>query len=164
MKRTHRILAALCIVIITLTFHVYGAEPSMSNFNQSLSYKPGQFPDISENEWFGYNKQQVVSKAFELGLMQGKGTMFDPNAGVTLAEAVTMAARLNNIYSGGDWEFHQSSPWYYTHLEYAVHKEIVGFETFEDLTKPATRAEMAYIFARALPEVEFAAINKIDAS
>ena len=166
MKRTHRILAALCIVIITLTtltFNVYGAEPSMSNFNQSLSYKPGQFPDISENEWFGYNKQQVVSKAFELGLMQGKGTMFDPNAGVTLAEAVTMAARLNNIYSGGDWEFHQSSPWYYSYLEYSIYKEIVQVDTFEDLTRPATRAEMAYIFARALPEGEFTPINTIEA-
>ena len=166
MKKAQRILAALCIVFITLTaltFNVYGAEPSMTNFDKAQSYKPGQFPDISENEWFGFNKQRVVCKVYELGLMQGKGAMFDPNAGVTLAEAVTMAARLNNIYSGGDWEFHQSSPWYYTHLEYAVYKDIVGFETFKDLTKPATRAEMAHIFARALPEGEFDAINRIDA-
>jgi hypothetical protein len=166
MKKVQRILAALCIVFITLTaltFNVYSAEPSMTNFEKAQSYKPGQFPDISENEWFGFNKQRVVSNVYELGLMQGKGAMFDPNAGVTLAEAVTMAARLNNIYSGGDWEFHQSSPWYYTHLEYAVYKDIVGFETFKDLAKSATRGEMAYIFARALPEGEFAAINKIDA-
>ncbi len=166
MKKAQRILAAICIVFITLTaltFNVYGAEPSMTNFDKAQSYKPGQFPDITENEWFGYNKQRVVCKAYELGLMQGKGTMFDPNAGVTLAEAVTMAARLNNIYSGGDWEFHQSSPWYYTYLEYSVYKEIVQVDTFEDLTRPATRAEVAYIFARALPEGEFAAINKIDA-
>ena len=166
MKKAQRILAALCIVFITLTtltFNVYGTEPSMTNFDKAQSYKPGQFPDISENEWFGFNKQRVVCKVYELGLMQGKGAMFDPNAGVTLAEAVTMAARLNNIYSGGDWEFHQSSPWYYTHLEYAVYKDIVGFETFKDLAKSATRGEMAYIFARALPEGEFAAINKIDA-
>ncbi len=128
MKKVQRILAALCIVFITLTaltFNVYSAEPSMTNFEKAQSYKPGQFPDISENEWFGFNKQRVVSKVYELGLMQGKGAMFDPNAGVTLAEAVTMAARLNNIYSGGDWEFHQSSPWYYKNLEYAVYKDIV---------------------------------------
>ncbi len=128
MKKAQRILAALCIVFITLTaltFNVYGAEPSMTNFDKAQSYKPGQFPDISENEWFGFNKQRVVCKVYELGLMQGKGAMFDPNAGVTLAEAVTMAARLNNIYSGGDWEFHQSSPWYYKNLEYAVYKDIV---------------------------------------
>ena len=166
MKRTHRILAAICIVFITLTaltFNVYGAEPSMANFDKAQSYKPGQFPDISENEWFGFNKQRVVCKAYELGLMQGNGSKFDPNAGVTLAEAITMAARVSNIYSGGDWVFHQSSPWYYSYLEYAVHKEIVEFKTFEDLTKPATRAEVAYIFARALPEGEFTAINTIEA-
>jgi len=165
MKRTHRILAALYAVIIvltTLTFNVNGAEPSMSNFNQSVSYKPGQFPDISENEWFGFNKQRVVCKAYELGLMQGNGSKFDPNVGVTLAEAITMAARVSNIYSGGDWVFHKSSPWYYSYLEYAVHKDIVGFETFTDLTKSATRAEVAYIFARALPEAEFSPINTIE--
>jgi hypothetical protein len=165
MKKTQGILATLCIIFITLialTFNVYGAEPSMSNFDQAGSYKPGQFPDISENEWFGYNKQRVVCKAYELGLMQGKGARFDPNVGVTLAEAITMAARVNNIYSGGDWVFHQSSPWYYSYLEYAVHKDIVGFETFKDLARPATRAEMAYIFARALTEVEFTPINSIE--
>jgi len=165
LKKAKRILAALCIVFITLTaltFNVYGAEPSMTNFDKAQSYKPGQFPDISENEWFGHNKQQVVCKAFELGLMQGKGSKFDPNAGVTLAEAITMAARLSNIYSGDNWTFHESSPWYYTHLEYAVHKGIIEFDTFEDLTRPATRAEMAYIFARALPEVEFTPINTIE--
>ena len=62
MKRTHRILAALCIIITltTLTFNVYGAEPSMSNFNQSLSYKPGQFPDISENEWSAITSSRLL--------------------------------------------------------------------------------------------------------
>ncbi len=166
MKKNMRIIAALCIVFITLTtltYNVYGAEPSMSNFEKTQIYKLGQFSDITENEWFGYNKQCVVCKAYELGLMQGKGANFDPNVGVTLAEAVTMAARLNNIYSGSDWIFNESSPWYYAHLEYAIYKEIVQVDTFEDLTRPATRAEMAYIFARALPEGEFAAINKIEA-
>lgn len=166
MKKTQQIFATLCVVffILTeLTFNVYGAEPSMSNFDQAESYKPGQFPDISENEWFGYNKQRVVCKAYELGLMQGKGARFDPNVGVTLAEAITIAARVNNIYSGGNWEFQQSSPWYYTYLEYAVYKEILQFDSFEDYTKSATRAEMAYIFARALPKEEFTPINTIEA-
>ena len=165
MKKTQRIfLAVLCIVFVTitaLTINSYATEPSMANLAKVQSYKPGQFPDITENEWFGYNKQRVVCKAYELGLMQGKGANFDPNVGVTLAEAITIAARVNNIYNGGGWEFHQSSPWYYAHLEYAVYKGIVQFDTFEDLTRPATRAEMAYIFARALPEDEFTSINKI---
>ena len=89
----------------------------MSNFEKTQIYKLGQFSDITENEWFGYNKQCVVCKAYELGLMQGKGANFDPNVGVTLAEAVTMAARLNNIYSGSDWKFKESYPWYYAHQE-----------------------------------------------
>jgi transglutaminase-like putative cysteine protease len=135
----------------------------MKNFDKAQSYKPGQFPDITENEWFGCNKQGVVCKAYELGLMQGKGANFDPNVGVTLAEAITIAARVSNIYNGGGWAFHQSSPWYSSYLEYAVHKGIVQFDTFEDLTKPATRAEMAYIFARALPVEEFTSINTIEA-
>jgi hypothetical protein len=166
MKKIKRIIAILCVVFITmtvLTFNIYGAEPSMGNYAKVQSYKSGQFSDITEDEWFGYNKQRVVCKAYELGLMQGRGANFDPNAGVTLAEAITMAARLSNIYSGDNWTFHESSPWYYTHLEYAVHKGIVEFDTFEDLTRPATRAEMAYIFARALPEEEYTPINTIEA-
>ena len=68
MKKTQRILATLCVIFITLTlltFNVYGTESSMKNFDKAQSYKPGQFPDITENEWFGCNKQGVVCKAYE---------------------------------------------------------------------------------------------------
>ncbi len=94
-------------------------------FQKAASYEPGQFSDISEDEWFGYNKQRVICKAFELGLMQGRGADFDPSSGVTLDEAITMAARVHNIYNGGEWDFGESYPWYYKYILYAAMEGII---------------------------------------
>lgn len=47
MRKAQRILAVPCVIFITLTqlnFNVYGAEPSMKNFDKAQSYKLGQFP------------------------------------------------------------------------------------------------------------------------
>ena len=47
-------------------------------------------------------------------------------------------------------------------MDYAIGKGIISAGTFSDYTKAATRAEMAYIFSRALPETEFAAKNTVN--
>jgi transglutaminase-like putative cysteine protease len=166
MKKSRRVLS-MALSILMLFFiaplHAAAAEPSMDNFAYEASYTPGQFSDISENEWFGYQQQKVVCKAYELGLMQGRGTEFDPEAGVTLAEVITMAARLHHIYHGGDGKFVQTDPWYQVYVDYALENDIIQEEDFPELSAPSTRAAMSYIFARALPREQFIAINTIGA-
>ncbi len=55
------------------------------------------FSDVKDTNWFSEN----VKSAYELGFMNGKTeTTFDPNGNVTVAEGITMAARVHSIYNG----------------------------------------------------------------
>ena len=146
----------------TLTVTAAGTG-SMSNFVKSKTYSPGMFSDVNENQWYGYTQQKVIASAYEYGLMQGSGNTFNPTGNMTIAEAVTIAARVHHIYNGGNGEFTQGSPWYQVYVDYCIGKGIVNAGTFSDYNKAATRAEMAYIFSRALPETEFSSQNTVNA-
>ena len=66
------------------------------SFNKVNTYN-GNFTDVADSAWYAKN----VKEAFELGFMNGKSEgKFDPNGSVTVAEAITMASRVNAIYQG----------------------------------------------------------------
>jgi len=132
------------------------ADDAYKNFTAKFKYTPGQFIDISD-QWYA----DSVRKVYELGLMKGKpdGT-FNPDGPVTLAEAIAMAARLHNISIGGSGEFTQGTPWYDVYVEYAVKNGIIKKDDFNDYTRNATRGEMAYIFASAIPK-PYVRINNV---
>jgi hypothetical protein len=151
----------------TLTFTLTVSDAAaatgpMSNFTKTKSYTSGMFSDVNENQWYGYNQQKVIANAYEYGLMQGSGNTFSPGGNMTLAEAVTIAARVHDIYSGGNGEFTQGSPWYQVYVDYAISKGIINIGAFTDFNKGASRAEMAFIFASALPESEFTSQNTVN--
>ena len=57
------------------------------------------FSDVTDSNWFAEN----VKSAYELGFMNGKSEgKFDPNGNVTVAEGITMAARVHAIYNGNE--------------------------------------------------------------
>lgn len=135
-------------------------DPGMVNFIDRAAYAPGQFYDVAGSAWYS----PAVAGAVELGLMNGKGGgVFDPGGSVTLAEAVKMAAMVHSIYSGLGGAFTQGTPWYQVYVDYATENGILPAGGFPDYNAKATRAEMAGVFARAMPETELAAINSVDA-
>ena len=128
----------------------------MSNFVKSKAYASGMFTDVNENAWYGYNQQKVIARAYEYGLMEGSSTtIFNPMGNMTLAQAVTVAVRVHSIYSTGHAVTSVSTPWYQGYVRYAVENSIIRADEFSDYNKAATRAEMAYIFAHALPSGEY---------
>jgi hypothetical protein len=138
------------------------SPPAMSNFKQINTYSSGVFTDVNENAWYGINQQKVVANVYEYGLMQGKkANAFDPTGNMTIAEALAIAARLHKIYNGGDGLFVQGNPWYQVYVDYAVANKIIASNDFSNYNRTVTRAEMAYIFSRALPESEFPAKNTV---
>ena len=148
----------------TLTVTVSAASSgAMSNFVKTKTYTVGMFTDVDENQWYGSTQQRVIANAYEYGLMQGSGNTFNPTGNMTIAEAVTIASRVHHIYKGGNGVFTQGSTWYQVYVDYAIANNIIGAGTFSDYNKAATRAEMAYIFSNALPAVEFASQNTVNA-
>ena len=73
-------------------------EPKVTEISfEKVNTYNGNFSDVADTAWYAEN----VKKAFELGFMNGKSEgKFDPNGNVTVAEAITMASRVNAICYG----------------------------------------------------------------
>ena len=78
------------LAVVMLTAGVNAAFEKVNTYNNNFS-------DVTDSNWFAEN----VKTAYELGFMNGKSEgKFDPNGTVTVAEGITMAARLHAIYNG----------------------------------------------------------------
>ncbi len=124
------------------------AEEKLARFTLQRRYTPGMFLDMprSSSHWY----DGAVRSAYELGFMQGSGTDFLPENSISVAECVTIAARMHDIYNGGSGTFQQGAVWYSTYVNYASANGIIKAGEFTDLSRPATRAEMAYILANSV--------------
>ena len=123
----------------------YGGEPGdkqgLDNFKTVNRYRAGQFADVKAGDWFADN----VKSAYELGLMKGNSpTTFAPNSTITVAEAVTVAARVRDIYWGEGTGFTAKAGelWYQPYVDYAIANGMMN-EVLADFDRPATRAELA---------------------
>lgn len=128
------------------------------------TYTDGMFRDVAANAWY----QKGVAGAVRFGLMKGyEGNLFKPSGNVTLAETITMAARLNSIYANGKDAITQTggNQWYAPYVEYAVANGIVKADTRNktaaEMNQSASRAQVAEIIANALPASALAARNTV---
>ncbi len=116
------------------------------------------FKDVSTDDWFYDN----VNTAVEYDLMVGVSeTEFAPKQNVTLAMAVTLAARVYSNYIC-DYEIfrNRDAVWYEPYVDYAYKKGIINGEM--DWEKPATRLEIAQIFAKSLPNEAWYELNIVE--
>ena len=149
----------LCAVMMIgiLPMSAIAAETNgLDNFKKVNTYKAGTFSDVSPSDWYYDN----VKAAYELGLMIGQGENFGVNSDVTVAETVTLAARLHAIYSGGNEIFAQGTPWYQVYVDYVTSKNLVSLSDL-DMTAPATRAQYANILGASLPDEALESINNV---
>jgi len=164
MARFKRILSMLLAIILcvgVLPISSIAATPDgLSNFVKRNSFKSDIFSDVTKSDWF----YDDVKTAYELGLMLGRGeNTFDTESGVTIAETITIAARIHSIYYTGSDDFDASTPWYKVYADYASANGIL-YSNVTDYAKTATRAEFVSILANALPAAALEEINKVAAN
>ncbi len=83
----------LLISIVTVAMLATGANAAFEKVN---TYN-NNFTDVKPESWYA----ESVKSAYELGLMTGNSdTTFNPNGNVTVAEAITMAARVHATNKG----------------------------------------------------------------
>ena len=94
-----------------------------------------------------------VAEVSSYGLMGGyKDGSFRPQGSITIAECLVIASNMRDIYNGGDGVFPSGTkPWYNVYVNYAIRQNIIRKNDFSEYDVPATRAQVAYIFSRALP-------------
>ncbi len=132
-------------------------DGSFDHFADINPYETGVFSDIS-TQWYA----PYVARAYTVNLMKGNedGTFYAEGK-VTVAEAITIAARLHNIYYGRTGEFEQGSPWYQVYVGYAIERGMIGKDTFDDYERPITRKEMAELLSKAVELTELTCINAV---
>lgn len=127
-----------------------------SKFALTKTYD-GRFTDVTKSNWFYAD----VEKSYRLGLMNGKSdATFVPDGTVTLAEAITVAARMHAIYNGTTVPAAKSGEaWFQPYVTYATTKAIITNGQYSDYNALATREQVAVIFVRALPSGWYNAQN-----
>lgn len=150
--------SASCTVTVTAN----GGQPQTGgvHFDRVNTYFQDQFTDVPANQWYTDN----VSNAFELGLMVGDSkTTFNPYGNVTIAQAVTMAARIHSIFTKGYEDFQQTGDkWYKVYMDYAYANGIIGQAYYScDVSQNASRAQFAEIFANSMSAEGLTAINSV---
>ena len=118
------------------------------------------FSDVSDSAWY----RDDVYLAVVYGLLGGTGSgdAFRPDDPLTVAQTLMIAARIRDLYNGGDGVIPQDGPaWYSAAQDYCVEQGIVPAGAFPDAERPATRAEVAAVLAHALPESELNAIRGV---
>ncbi len=158
MKRNLRtsLLAAAILVSITICAQASALFPPTAVYD-------GQFVDVHTDDWFYSN----VASLYAIGLTNGKGDSahFEPASEITVAEALTMTARLRSLYdfgeseSGADTFRSGGGEWYEPYCAYLRYLGIIGPEFDDRLARTATRAEIAHLLANALPQELFEPIN-----
>lgn len=115
---------------------------------RSLVYA-GQFADVSDDAWY----YPYVAASYEYGLINGRGEGFAPDEPVTVAELLTLSARLHAAWAGETIPVSPNAPepWYAPYAAYLAERALLP-ATLTVGSRPATRAELAGIFALSLPE------------
>ena len=162
MSRKSRVLSLILGIVMILGMLPLSAfaagEGGFENFTKQRSFSETTFSDVKAEDWFYDN----VKAAYELGFMVGTSSgAFDPEGDLTIAQAVTVAARIHSIYTAGADSFAHTEPWYKAYADYAKEKGIIAAD-YPDYSKKATRAEFAAILAGALPEEALSGINNVE--
>ena len=113
------------------------------------------FTDVPEGMWY-YGS---VKNAHQLGLVNGKtDTTYEPEANMTYAEAVKLAACMYQKYHDGEVTLtNGTEKWYSTYVEYAKAHGIPA--DFPDYNAQITRREYVKVFYHALPASEYGKLN-----
>lgn len=133
-----------------------GASAALGPVQQ---YPQGKFTDVPESAWFA----DTVKGCYEYGLMSGTSAdTFSPNAGFTVAEAMTAAARLHSLSHGGTGQIPAAQgPWYQGAVNYCVANGIAEEGQFNSYIRNAQRNELAYLLAHAMPESTWTKLNDV---
>ncbi len=114
------------------------------------------FSDVPADAWYC----EDVTTAVREGLVNGRSeTEFAPEEYLTAAEAVKLAACMNQARTAGAVTLENGDPWYATYAAYAKENGIIDGDLDWDV--PVTRAQYMAIFARALPEGNYVEVNAI---
>lgn len=109
-----------------------------------------QFSDVPSYAWYASDVYDVQA----YGILEGTGNgCFSPETTLTLAQAITMAARTDAYQQGKTIDSDGASPWYAPYVTYTAERGICAEGEFgTNYNEFCSRAVMAELFARVFPK------------
>ena len=158
MKQKVTWLCILAVISASIGLACAATAPG-GTFPRVKTFEASVFGDVTPDAWYF----EDVATVYELGLMDGEREgVFDPDGVVTVAQAITMAARVNSIYWDKTIPEGTGTGWYAAYLEYAMRTGLVQDGQFDTYERPVKRQEAAVLFARALPAEGYPEINTVE--
>ena len=141
--------AAMLIGIMPAALAVGGMEEKFPDIHD---FYADEVEDVAED----WGLSGIVA-AYDTGLMMGTAIgRFSPDSDFTVAQAITVAVRIQAALMGYDAEAEQGEKWYSGYVTLAkIHGifEPYEFPTDESLMAPVTRGQMAGLFYNAISGV-----------
>ena len=139
------------------------SEPAQLPFNPNAGSNVSKFPfaDVPSDSWY----YSSVKAAWENNLIDGvTANEFKPNATLTVAQTIKLAAALHQLDRTGEVSLKNSGAnWYDSYVNYAVVNGIIEKDyanyTKAQMNAPVTRGEFVHIFHGA--EEAYKAINTV---
>ena len=142
------------LLALGLLLSIPAQAAQTAGFARSRTYA-WEFSDVAPDSVFHDN----VAALYEYGLTNGKGDgTFGPGDSITVGQAVIFAGRVRGLYRTGDPEAGPAAyggdggPAALPYLRYLQAEGVLDTELDDSLTLPATRAQVAHVLARVLPE------------
>ena len=123
------------------------------------AFADATYTDVKESDYFYTN----VLFATEKGIINGIGNnQFNPQGILTVAQAIKISACINANFYEKDMSYDGATHWAESFYDYTIEKGIIKESDFAkgDFDKAITRDRLFYIFANALPDSEYIAINE----
>lgn len=117
------------------------------------------FVDVPAGSWY----YEDVYKAVSLGLVDGmSATAYEPLSSLTVAQAIKLAACLNQRHADGAVTLQNGAPnWYDSYVAYAVEKGLIRQGEYTSYNSPISRTEFVRIFYKALPADNYGQLNQV---
>lgn len=154
-------LLILSLPITAVSGAELGSLQQEDRFPKQNTYADWVYGDVRPGDWFSV----PVGTVYEYGIMTGTGPIavdsgvngFSPQASITVAEVVTIAARLHSSYQ--DLELsptpQQGQLWYQPYVDYALEHKMASRQILANVERPASRQVVAYLLANSLPIYEY---------
>lgn len=152
----------LWVILLTLLLLVNTLSPIYAGSgydNFTVRQNSTRFTDVNEKDWF----YDTVQTTYQLNLMKGISLdSFNPKGQVTVAEAVTLAVRLYEIYYNVKiTPDSTSNPWYQKYVNAAIKSGILNSTYFKQYDAPINRSDFAALFVGLFPFEEKEIINQV---
>lgn len=128
-----------------------------AGFEKSRTYN-NNFADVPESSWYAGS----VAAVYEIALMEGvSDSSFDGDSEISVAQAITIAARLHSIYYETEIPEVSTGRWFQKYVDYCLNNKIITSNQFDSYSRSVLSYEMVELFAAALPKEFYPAINNI---